>query len=74
MKNIITLSFRNFNLNLNKIFLALYLIFICSSFSFIKAESVCDHELLILELKQDLEDNGILDCLRYSLIFNQESD
>ncbi len=31
----------------------------------INSESVCDHELLIMELKQDLEDNGILDCLRY---------
>jgi hypothetical protein len=27
-------------------------------------DSVCDLELLVLELKQDLEDNGILDCLR----------
>ncbi len=27
-------------------------------------DSVCDLELFILELKQDLEDNGILDCLR----------
>ena len=26
--------------------------------------SVCDLELYILELKQDLDDNGILDCLR----------
>jgi hypothetical protein len=25
---------------------------------------VCDLELLILELKQDLDDNGLLDCLR----------
>ncbi len=30
----------------------------------ISTDSVCDLELLILELKQDLEDNGILDCLR----------
>lgn len=29
-----------------------------------KCDSVCDEETLILELKQDLEDNGILDCLR----------
>ena len=26
--------------------------------------AVCDLELLILELKQDLDDNGLLDCLR----------
>jgi hypothetical protein len=31
----------------------------------ISCDSVCDEELLILELKQDLEDNGVLDCLRY---------
>jgi hypothetical protein len=36
-------------------------------FTTAKAESVCDHELLIMELKQDLEDNGILDCLRYHI-------
>ena len=30
----------------------------------INSDSVCDEEVLILELKQDLEDNGILDCLR----------
>ena len=29
-----------------------------------KSAAVCDLELLILELKQDLDDNGILDCLR----------
>lgn len=28
------------------------------------SDSVCDLELLLLELKQDLEDNNILDCLR----------
>jgi hypothetical protein len=40
-------------------------IFIISLFLFlIKCDSVCDEETLILELKQDLEDNGILDCLR----------
>ena len=32
--------------------------------SHIKSAAVCDLELLILELKQDLDDNGILDCLR----------
>jgi hypothetical protein len=39
--------------------------------STIKTESVCDLELLIMELKQDLEDNGILDCLRYYFKENQ---
>ena len=33
-------------------------------FNLIQCDSVCDEEVLILELKQDLEDNGILDCLR----------
>ena len=28
------------------------------------SNAVCDLELLILELKQDLDDNGLLDCLR----------
>ena len=28
------------------------------------SSAVCDLELLILELKQDLDDNGLLDCLR----------
>jgi len=27
-------------------------------------DSVCDEKTLKLELKQDIEDNGILDCLR----------
>ena len=41
-------------------------IFLVSIFliALIKSDSVCDEETLILELKQDLEDNGILDCLR----------
>jgi hypothetical protein len=40
-------------------------IFIVSfSLFIINCDSVCDEETLILELKQDLEDNGILDCLR----------
>ena len=33
-------------------------------FNFALSDSVCDLELLIIELKQDLDDNGILDCLR----------
>lgn len=28
------------------------------------ADGVCDEKLLLMELKQDLEDNGVLDCLR----------
>jgi hypothetical protein len=48
---------------LNK-FLITFFIFL-NFLSTIKTESVCDLELLIMELKQDLEDNGILDCLRY---------
>jgi hypothetical protein len=35
-----------------------------SLFILINTDAVCDLEILILELKQDLEDNGILDCLR----------
>jgi hypothetical protein len=30
----------------------------------IKTDAVCDLKTLIVELKQDLEDNGLLDCLR----------
>jgi len=51
------------NLNLNKKIIKIFIILLFLSFS-VKSESVCDHELLIMELKQDLEDNGILDCLR----------
>jgi len=29
-----------------------------------KSTGVCDEKTLILELKQDIEDNGVLDCLR----------
>jgi hypothetical protein len=40
-------------------------VFIMLSFSpYCYSDSVCDEELLKLELKQDLEDNGVLDCLR----------
>lgn len=28
------------------------------------SSAVCDERLLMMELKQDLEDNGVLDCLR----------
>jgi hypothetical protein len=40
------------------------LIFLTFNISIIYSDAVCDLELYILELKQDLEDNGILDCLR----------
>ena len=30
----------------------------------IKSDSVCDEKLLKMELMQDIEDNGMLDCLR----------
>jgi hypothetical protein len=39
-------------------------IFIGFIICFCSCDSVCDEEIFILELKQDLEDNGILDCLR----------
>jgi hypothetical protein len=40
------------------------MLFLFFFFLQIKSDSVCDLETLILELKQDLEDNGILDCLK----------
>jgi hypothetical protein len=42
----------------------LFIFLIAYSNNLVKCDSVCDLELFILELKQDLEDNGILDCLR----------
>lgn len=42
--------------------LASIILLICLKFCFLDA--VCDLDVLILELKQDLDDNGILDCLR----------
>ena len=35
-----------------------------SLFSFIKTDSVCDLNMLLTEINQDLADNGMLDCLR----------
>lgn len=29
-----------------------------------KLDGVCDEKLFLMELKQDIEDNGVLDCLR----------
>lgn len=48
----------------NKLILIQILVFIVILLCLTKCDSVCDQEVLILELKQDLEDNGILDCLR----------
>ena len=31
---------------------------------FTLSDAVCDERLLIMELRQDIEDNGVLDCLR----------
>ena len=41
-----------------------YLILIFILLGYMYCDSVCDEDVLIMELKQDLEDNGILDCLR----------
>ena len=51
-----------FNFKINKILLTIF--FLINLTTFTNSSSVCDLELLIMELKQDLEDNGILDCLR----------
>lgn len=59
MKNYNFLSSRNI---IKGLFLIIFTAF--QIFNLVNCESVCDHELLIMELKQDLEDNGILDCLR----------
>ena len=37
----------------------------CLCLSQIKSDSVCSLKTLKLELLQDIEDNGMLDCLRY---------
>jgi len=44
---------------MNKIILLL-----ASLINLMYTDAVCDKETLIAELQQDLEDNGILDCLR----------
>lgn len=54
-----TLQFKHSKTNVNLIIFILAAILLSVS-----CDSVCDAELFILELKQDLEDNGILDCLR----------
>lgn len=59
-----------FTTNKNK--LTIFFLTLFCMLSLAKLESVCDLELLVLELKQDLEDNGILDCLRYFNKYNIE--
>jgi len=49
---------------MKQIIVLFQIIFLIFNFSIVSSDAVCDEELLILELKQDLEDNGILDCLR----------
>lgn len=43
--------------------ITIFTIFI-ATFAFIKSDSVCDLNTLLVEVKQDLKDNGMLDCLR----------
>ena len=54
------MKFENSYRNIYLVFM-ISIAFMCSTGL---CDSVCDLELFILELKQDLEDNGILDCLR----------
>ena len=42
----------------------IYLLFICLSLNQIKSDAICDENTLLTELRQDLADNGQLDCLR----------
>ncbi len=41
----------------------LFLVF-CCILNLLNCTGVCDEKLLLMELKQDIEDNGVLDCLR----------
>jgi hypothetical protein len=43
---------------------AIVLIFFFTLSAFIKTDSVCDLNMLLTEIRQDLADNGMLDCLR----------
>ena len=48
----------------NKIKLfSIFVIMLCA-LNLVKTDSVCDLETFLLEVKQDLKDNGMLDCLR----------
>ena len=42
--------------------------FIALLCSVAKADHICDKDMLLLELSQDLKDNGVLDCLRVSTV------
>lgn len=42
----------------------IFSIFLISFLSFAYTDSVCDLDTLLLEVKQDIKDNGMLDCLR----------
>ncbi len=39
-------------------------IFLALAFFVVKNDHICDLELLKLELGEDIDDNGVLDCLR----------
>ncbi len=62
--SIIIKSLCHFNIKILILLMMLAKFIVINLLVLISTDSVCDLELLILELKQDLEDNGILDCLR----------
>jgi hypothetical protein len=47
-----------------KIQTAIAFISLLALFSLVRNDSVCDLNMLLTEIKQDLADNGMLDCLR----------
>ena len=50
---------------MKSIILSFFPIFLLFSFqNQVSSSAVCDERLLMMELKQDIEDNGVLDCLR----------
>lgn len=42
----------------------IFLTILCLTLSIVKSDSVCELDALVLELAQDLADDGKLDCLR----------
>ena len=42
------------------------IIILISTFILLKADTVCDEVTLLNELRQDILDNGKLDCTRYA--------
>ncbi len=42
----------------------IYLLILISAITLVKTDSVCGLSTLLMEIKQDLADNGMLDCLR----------